>query len=142
MKLTKIDLKPYKIKVNIQSQIMQKILRTIGMISLLRESNSWISPMFLRSIPTPIWAAECARYRAVSLSISYAAARISSLARRPNPNAMSEIQTSIHSVITSTDPLRARMFIVSCPSSGRVLRGRVRLRRRGIFFCRQQHLDP
>ena len=41
MKLTKIDLSPYKVQVNIQSQIMQRILTTPGVFELLRKSNSW-----------------------------------------------------------------------------------------------------
>ncbi len=41
MKERKINLKSYKVKVNIQSQIMQKILQTPGVIAAIQESNSW-----------------------------------------------------------------------------------------------------
>jgi len=41
MKVRKINLKPYKIKMNIQSQIMQKILQTPGVVSAIQESDRW-----------------------------------------------------------------------------------------------------
>ena len=41
MKERKINLKPYKVRVNIQSQVMQKILQTPGVVAALQESTRW-----------------------------------------------------------------------------------------------------
>ncbi len=41
MKERKINLKPYKVKINIQSQIMQKILQTPGVVAAIQKSDNW-----------------------------------------------------------------------------------------------------
>ena len=39
--MRKIDLRPYKVRVNVQSQVMRKILGTQGVVTSLQESNNW-----------------------------------------------------------------------------------------------------
>ena len=41
MKERKINLKPYKVQVNVQSQVMRKILGTPGVIAAIQESANW-----------------------------------------------------------------------------------------------------